>query len=120
MASIRGQLQSELRLKLLRYLSEHPDASTRQIAEALGVSNGQSYYLLKALVDKGLVEANILNSKGKLQHLHPLTGSGFIERVQLTQVFLEIKRQEYLALRAEIDALEEDLRRDDAYWQKCG
>ena len=76
---------------------------------------------LKALTEKGLVTMkNFLSGEGKMQHLYLLTGSGLTDRLRLTQEFVEIKRQEYSALRAEIDALEEDLRRDDAYWQECG
>ena len=98
-------------MRLLRYLAEHPDATTRQIAADLGVSNGAAYYLLKALLDKGLVKAKrFANSKSKAQYLYVLTPEGVTQKLALTGKFLERKRQEYGALKVEIRAMEQELR----------
>ena len=95
---------------VLRYITEQPQASTRQIADAVGVSNGQGYYLVKALIDKGYVKfGNFTNAKKKSQYLYLLTASGIAEKLRLTEKFIEIKRAEYRFLQSEINALSADL-----------
>ena len=56
MASRRSEQQSEIRLKVMRLISEIPEMSSRQVADAVGISNGSAYYVLTALVEKGLVK----------------------------------------------------------------
>lgn len=98
-------------MRLLRYLTDHPDATTRQIAVDLGVSNGAAYYLLKALLDKGFVKArSFANSEKKSQSLYVLTPEGISQKLALTRNFLYRKRKEYQALEAEIHAMEQELR----------
>lgn len=110
MASFRDIRRDEARLRLLRYVSEHPEASTRQIATAIGLSNGAAYYLTKALIEKGLLKAkNFVNSKRKIQYLYVLTPEGVRQKLHLTRQFLAIKRDEYEALEVEIQELERDL-----------
>ena len=57
MASFNDIRRDEARLPLPRYVSEHPEASTRDIARAIGLSKGAAFYLLTALMEKGLVKA---------------------------------------------------------------
>ena len=110
MASFHDIRRDEARLRLLRYVSEHPAASTRDIAKAIGVSNGAAFYLLKALMEKGLVKArNFAASNKKSNYIYVLTPAGVTARANLTLEFLERKRQEYAALREEIALMEEDL-----------
>jgi EPS-associated MarR family transcriptional regulator len=110
MASSLHIKREEARLKVLRYVAEHPEASTRQIADAIGVSNGQGYYLVKALIDKGFVKlSNFTKAEKKSQYLYLLTASGIGEKLRLTEKFVEIKREEYRHLRREIDALSAEL-----------
>ena len=112
MSSRQDTRRQEARLRVLRHIAEQPDASTRQIAKAVGVSNGAAFYVLRALVDKGLVKAeNFANAQRKCQYLYLLTPEGFAEKMRLTENFLQIKRQEYRELRAEVEALEEELMR---------
>ena len=56
MASRRSEKQSEIQLKVMRLISEIPDLSSRRIADVVGISNGSAYYVLTALVEKGLVK----------------------------------------------------------------
>lgn len=110
MASALDMRREEARLKVLRYVAEHPEASTRQIADAVGVSNGQGYYLIKALIDKGHVKfSNFTKAQRKSQYLYLLTASGIAEKLHLTEKFLAIKRKQYCHLRTEIDALSAEL-----------
>lgn len=93
-------------LRLLSLIEEHPDYSQRRLAEAMGVSLGKAHYLLKALFDKGLVKAGRFSrSASKLKFVYALTPAGVRHRLQLTRRFLQVKEQEYVSLRAEIEQL---------------
>lgn len=110
MPSFHDIRRDEARLRLLRYVSENPEASTRDIARAIGVSNGAAFYLLKALIEKGFLKArNFAASNRKAQYIYVLTPAGVTARANLTLEFLERKRQEYAALREEIALMESDL-----------
>ena len=37
-------------------LHENPELSQRDLANAVGISNGSAHYLLRALLDKGLIK----------------------------------------------------------------
>ena len=109
MASRREEKQSDTRLQVMRLLSENPEMSTRQIADAIGISNGSAYYVLRALVDKGFVKLdNFKKNPRKRHYAYLLTPKGVLEKSKLTRGFIERKHQEYAALRAEIEALEKE------------
>ena len=109
MASRREEKQSDTRLQVMRLISQNPDMSTRQIADAVGISNGSAYYVLRALLDKGFVKLdNFKKNSRKRQYAYLLTPKGVLEKSKLTRGFIERKHQEYAALRAEIEALEKD------------
>ena len=62
-ASNRAERQEEIQFRVMRLLAENPEISTRQIADAVGVSNGKAYYCVSALIEKGLVKVrNFSNS----------------------------------------------------------
>lgn len=109
MASRREQQQEDVRLRVMRLIGENPAASTRQIADAVGISNGSAYYVLTALVDKGFVKLdNFKNNPRKGQYAYLLTPQGIREKAALTQRFIARKRAEYDALRDEIETLERE------------
>lgn len=109
MASRREEKRSDTRLQVMRLLSQNPEMSTRQIADAVGISNGSAYYVLSALVDKGFVKLdNFKKNPRKRQYAYLLTPKGVLEKSKLTRGFIERKHQEYAALRAEIEALEKE------------
>lgn len=84
--------------------------SSRRIADAVGISNGSAYYVLTALIEKGLVKLeNFKNSSRKGRYVYLLTPKGIREKSILTHNFIERKRQEYKELRNEIEALEEEM-----------
>ena len=98
-----------MRLKVMRLISQKPEVSTRQVAEDVGISNGSAYYVLTALVEKGLVKlGNFKNNPRKGQYAYLLTPRGIREKSLLTHSFIERKREEFEALKAEITALEEE------------
>ena len=109
MASRREEQQEDVRLRVMRLIGEHPNMSTRQIADAVGVSNGSAYYVLTALVDKGFVKLdNFRKNNRKTQYAYLLTPKGIREKSLLTHRFIERKREEFERLREEIAELEEE------------
>ncbi|MEA2235613.1 MAG: hypothetical protein QOC81_337 [Thermoanaerobaculia bacterium] len=102
----------EIRYRLLSYIEEHPTATQRQVARALGVSIGKANYCLKALVEKGWVKVrNFRNSNNKSAYLYVLTPRGIEEKIDVTRAFLRRKRDEYDRLAEEITHLSEEVRR---------
>jgi len=100
----------QAKLQILKQLAIKPDSSQRELAQALGVSLGSVNFCLKALVEKGCIKIqNFSNSGNKLIYVYLLTPKGLKEKMQLTAYFLERKMQEYEALRAEIETLQQEV-----------
>jgi len=101
------QIQEDTHFRVLALLEKTPDVSQRDLAKALGVSLGGVNYSLRALVDRGMVKAqNFSKSERKLAYAYVLTPQGLAEKTKLTARFLKRKMEEYEALRAEIDSLQ--------------
>ena len=110
MASRREQHQEDVRLRVMRLIDENSEMSSRQIADKVGIANGSAYYVLTALVKKGFVKLeNFKNSQRKGQYSYLLTPKGIREKSLLTHRFIGRKRQEFDALRAEIESLEKEV-----------
>lgn len=100
-----------VRLAALRVLAERPDLSQRQLAELLGVSLGKTHYVLRALLDRGLVKArNFRRSDHKAAYAYVLTPSGLGEKLRLTRAFLARKEAEFDALQRTIASLRQELK----------
>ena len=70
-------LTDDAHYRLLKLLEERPEASQRQLSEALGISLGKTNYYVKALLDQGWIKAtNFKNSKNKLAYAYLFTPSG--------------------------------------------
>ena len=111
MASNRSKRQEETHFRVMQILQENPKASTRDIARALGISNGSAYYCISELVEKGFIKfKNFTKSTSKSQYLYQLTPKGLSSKAALTVKFLERKRKEYFDLRQEIERLESELK----------
>ena len=111
MASNRGKRQEETHFRVMQILHENPKASTRDVARALGISNGSAYYCISELVEKGFIKfKNFTKSTSKSQYLYQLTPKGLSSKAALTVKFLERKRKEYFDLRQEIERLESELK----------
>jgi MarR family transcriptional regulator, temperature-dependent positive regulator of motility len=109
------QPTDEIRYRLLKYLEEHPAATQREVAGALGVSVGKANYCLRALIGKGWVKArNFRNSNHKSAYLYVLTPRGIEEKVNVTVAFLRRKRDEYDLLAQEIESLMDEVSRFDS------
>ncbi len=95
--------------RVLRLIERRPEASQREIAEELGVSLGAVNYCLKALLAKGHVKlANFRASKNKLGYVYVLTPEGIAHRASLAVRFIERKKAEYDAIRAELEQLRDE------------
>ena len=111
MASCREEQQESARLRIMRLLSDNPEISSRGVAEAVGISNGSAYYVLKALVEKGFVKLEgFSNNPRKGKYAYLLTPKGIREKSLLTHRFIKRKRAEFEELRVEIRTLEEEVR----------
>ena len=97
-------------MRVFQIISSNPQATSRELAEKVGISNGSAYYLLISLIDKGFVKfANFKKSTKKSKYSYLLTPKGIREKSYITSKFLERKKQEYEKLKKEISELEKDL-----------
>ena len=110
MASTRDQRNQETNLKVMQLVDSDSSISTREIARRVGISNGAAYYCVIALIDKGFVKLkNFTQSKTKANYIYELTPRGIRAKAALTLQFLELKKDEYNDLKAEIKRLENEL-----------
>ena len=107
MASRRKEHQEDAKLRVFQIINENPQMSTRKIAQKVGISNGSAYYLLTSLIDMGFIKlSNFKDSSQKGQYSYLLTPKGIREKSLITTKFLARKKQEFEALREEINSLE--------------
>lgn len=96
-------------LEVLRLVQAHPEYSQRQLSVALGLSLGKTHYVLKALLDKGMVKMNNFRRSGsKLGYLYMLTPQGVRHRAHLTRQFLARKEEQFESLKQEIELLKQE------------
>jgi len=94
-------MQTETLLETLRIVANEPNQRT--LAQKLGFSVGKTNYILKDLVDKGLVKVErFAQNSNKLNYCYVLTPSGIKERIELTEKFIGIKQAEYQRLTQEL------------------
>ena len=110
LASNRQQRLEDARLRIMRLIKNNPEMSSRKIAELVGISNGSAYYIINALVKRGLVKfEKFSNNPKKKQYSYLLTPEGLKQKSLLTLSFIRRKRQEFQSLREEISLLESEL-----------
>lgn len=97
-------LKSEVLLQVLQKVPQEP--TQRSLSEALGYSIGKTNYIVKGLIEKGLVKAEkFVNSENKAAYRYILTTEGVKLRIRLTEKFIEKKKQEYEVLQKELKVL---------------
>ena len=100
----------EAHLRILKIVGGESDISQRQLAIRLGVSLGKTNFLVRALLEKGLIKAgNFRRAENKFQYMYLLTPKGIGEKVRMTRAYLARKEVEYEALQAEIQALRREM-----------
>lgn len=104
-------VSDELRYRLLKHFEQHPDASQRDLARALGVSVGKVNYCIRALIVKGWVKVHeFKNHRNKSAYMYGLTPKGVRAKVRLTYEFLRWKLEEHDLLIKQIESLRQDIR----------
>ena len=99
-------------LRVLRLLDTSPGLTQREMSRELGVSLGKANYCLWALLGKGFVKVqNFRKSANKRGCAYLLTPEGVAAKSELTRQFLARKREEYDALRLEIERLQVETER---------
>ena len=102
--------ETEESLMILREIGTNPRLSQRELSSRLGLSLGKINFLLKAMIDWGLVKAeNFKNSSNKRAYLYLLTPLGMEEKAKTTYRFLKRKIEEYEKLKKEIAQLEKEV-----------
>jgi len=92
----------ELTLNVLRKIEN--SKSQKSLADDLSLSVGKVNYVLKALIEKGLVKAeNFFANKHKNQYKYLLTEDGIKAKIDLTKKFIARKKTEYEELQKELD-----------------
>ena len=101
---------SEKTLHVLQEIGRNPKITQRALAQKLEISLGKINFLIRALIDKGLIEIkNFKNSKNKLAYMYLLTPHGIKIKIQLTHKFFTWKTQEYEKLKEEIERLKKEM-----------
>lgn len=105
-----SDLKSEEVIKLLREIQESPEMTQRELSSRLGISLGKVNFLVKALVNKGLVKIkNFKKTNNRYAYLYLLTPHGLEEKTRITYRFLKRKIIEYKQLEEEIDRLKKEM-----------
>ena len=86
--------RNEIDLNILRKIELVEDQKT--LADELGFSVGKVNYILKALIEKGLIKTErFLKNEDKKGYKYLLTPSGIETKIALTKAYIAIKKQEY-------------------------
>ncbi len=102
--------KSDTEYLILKIIKDNPRMTQRQMAKELGLSLGQTNYVVRALIDKGWVKlGNFKRSDNKLGYIYLLTPEGVSEKTILAQNFLNRKSKEYNRLKKEIEKLKNEL-----------
>lgn len=110
MTTQRDRLREDMQFRILRLLQDNPELSQRELARAVGISTGGIHYVLTALLDKGLLKLGKFTAAAdKRRYAYMLTPKGLSRKAVLTQRFLARKRAEYVSLKEEIEALEQEV-----------
>lgn len=98
-------------LKTLKFLENAEAPTQREIARDLDISLGKINYIIRSLVNKGLVKAvRFKNARNKLAYFYVLTPYGMEKKFSLTKLFLKRKLNEYEQLSSEIADLQRELK----------
>ena len=96
---------------VMKHINDTQKISQREISQSLNISLGKVNYILKALINKGIVKArNFTNSKNKRAYAYYLTPKGLQEKARLTVSFFDRKSKEYDRLKAELRELENEIK----------
>jgi len=97
--------EKEDTLRLIREVSENPSLNQRFLSRRLDISLGKTNYLLRKLVQKGIIKIVSFSKKpGKAKKIqYMLTQRGLEEQMTLTFHFLKAKEKEYKRLKEDYE-----------------
>ena len=99
-------------LNILRHLESEQKVSQRELSNSLNISLGKVNFIIRALIDKGIVKAqNFKNSKNKRAYAYYITKEGIQEKSKLTVKFFQRKMSEYDSLKEELRVLEAEIKK---------
>merc|ERR1711879_451388 len=99
-------LQEEIELEILKNITH--TQNQKSMAEEIGYSVGKVNYILKGLIQKGLIKSEkFLNSNNKVQYKYLLTEEGIKEKIDITEKFIKRKKEEYDQLQNEMNQYKE-------------
>ena len=100
------KIDIETKYKVLDVISKSKISNQRSIADQTKYSLGKVNYVVNQLIEVGFLKfENFRNEENKKNYAYILTPSGLSEKIKITQSFIERKEQEYIELKAEIEAL---------------
>ena len=95
---------------ILKELDKTQQQSQRDLAAQLGISLGKINFILKALMEKGLIKMeNFSQNRNKAQYRYILTSAGIKEKVHITRTFIQRKEAEYEHILQEIEEARETI-----------
>jgi EPS-associated MarR family transcriptional regulator len=102
---------SEKTFEVLDALDRHEVCNQRQLAKHAGISLGQANYILRILLDKGLVKlGNFRSRANRIGYMYLLTSKGMYAKSLLAAKFVPARLAEYHKLRTrlaeKLDAVE--------------
>ncbi|MFZ9888580.1 MAG: MarR family EPS-associated transcriptional regulator [Myxococcota bacterium] len=102
---------SEIDLTLLENLAERPSMSQRELARAAGVSVSRVHFVLRRLVEKGLVKVkSAASSEHKLGYLYLLTPRGLEAKARLSYAYLQHVARQYQRMCTRVDEVLAEVR----------
>ncbi len=97
-------LSLERDLAVLEVLAGDPSLSQRQVAVQAGLSTARAHFVLRRLVEKGLVKVRrAAHSKHKFRYLYVLTPSGIEAKARRTYRFMHRMAKEYRVMVRQVE-----------------
>lgn len=110
MPESQRSLSDEARYYLLKFLSEDPHLSQRDLAVRLGISLGKTNYCLRALMEGGWIKVEtVRKTQNKSNYRYMLTPKGVSEKARAIHRALQSKIEENKKLSAAITALKREI-----------
>jgi len=101
---------TERALNLLRIIEMREEISQREVAEFLNVSLGTANQTIRALVNTGVLETEIVTtSKGKRGQTYHLTSKGHAQWQELAQLRVKEINEEMALLKKEMSVLKQEI-----------
>ena len=101
---------TERALNLLRIIEKREEISQREVAEFMDVSLGTANQTIRALVNTGVLETEIVTtSKGKRGQTYHLTSAGHAQRKELAQLRIEEINEQIALLKKEISVVKQEI-----------